>query len=110
MNRSSPLLCPLGLIAAMMLPPTAKADPEFPDRATQQILGELRAIREAMGAQKELTDTKIEQVRTEIKLLERRLAQLEEKTDRPGRVSNYPDLTPDSLRDLRERLERLERQ
>jgi hypothetical protein len=111
MNRGSPLLCPLGLVAALMLPPTAKADPEIPDRAAQEILRELRSLRDAMTAQKEINDTKIEQLKTEMKLLEMKLAQLEQKLDRngPGRTSNYPDLTPEQLRDLRDRVERLER-
>jgi hypothetical protein len=111
MNRGSPLLCPLGLVAALMLPPTAKADPELTDRAAQEILREVRALRDAMFAQKEVNDTKIEQLKTEMKLLEMKLAQLEQKLDRagPGRVANYPDVTADQLRDLRERLDRLER-
>src|SRR5262245_11688985 len=111
MNRGSPLLCPLGLVAALMLPPTAKADPEFPDKTGQEILRELRSLRDAMTQQKEISDTKIEQLKTELKLLEMRLAQLEQKLDRngPGRASNYPDLTPEQLRELRDRVERLER-
>jgi hypothetical protein len=111
MNRGSTLLCPLGLVAALMLPPTAKADPELPDRAAQEILRELRALRDAMTAQKEINDTKIDQLKTEMKLLDMKLSQLEQKMDRlgTGRVANYPDLTPEQIRDLRERLDRLER-
>jgi hypothetical protein len=112
MNRASPLLCPLFLLGTVMWPTSAQADPELQDKnAAQQILSELRDIRNAINAQREITDIKMAKQDLELKLLQRRVADLEQKLDRfnSGRVANYPELTADELRALRERLDRLER-
>jgi hypothetical protein len=113
MNRATPLLCPLGLIAALMLPPPSQADPEIPNKTDEKIdriLRELRDMRDAMNAQKNLNDTKVAALDVELKIMQRRLADLEQKLDRlnGGRPSNYPP-EPADLRDLKEQVNRLER-
>jgi hypothetical protein len=107
MTRTSQFLCPLGLVAALMLNPQAGAgDPEKTktvDEKLDQILKEIKTAKADADLQKSITDQ-------EIQRLQKRVADLEKEIDRlRGVAFYYSPEGADAVRAMKDRLEKLER-